>query len=98
MKGDFSRHTFDRSRHYSGVLMQQGRVQLDADWNEQGDIDRYLFETEGADVVGGCGAPIGNAGFQITTDGSMLFIGAGRFYAAGIVVENDIADLAYDDK
>ena len=35
MKGDFSRETFDRARHYSAVLLQQGRVQLDADWNEQ---------------------------------------------------------------
>ena len=30
MKGDFSRITFDPKKHYSRVLMQQGRVQLDA--------------------------------------------------------------------
>ena len=35
MPGDFSRDTFDSRNHFSGVLMQQGRVQLDADWNEQ---------------------------------------------------------------
>ena len=35
MKGDFTRDTFDPTRHFSRVLMQQGRVQLDADWNEQ---------------------------------------------------------------
>ena len=35
MKGDFTRDTFDRTKHYSRVLMQQGRVTLDADWNEQ---------------------------------------------------------------
>ncbi len=35
MKGDFSRQTFDPTRHYSGVLAQQGRVQTDADWNEK---------------------------------------------------------------
>ncbi|MCC7362764.1 MAG: hypothetical protein IT303_00185 [Dehalococcoidia bacterium] len=98
MKGDFSRQTFDPRKHYSAVLMQQGRVQLDADWNEQGDIARYLFETEGTDVIGPCGAPIGNAGFQVTTDGTMLFIGAGRFYADGILVENDVEKLAYDNQ
>ena len=38
MKGDFSRITFDPKKHYSRVLMQQGRVQLDADWNEQAAI------------------------------------------------------------
>jgi hypothetical protein len=38
MKGDFSRFTFKKEKHYSSVRMQQGRVQLDADWNEQMDI------------------------------------------------------------
>ena len=35
MKGDFSRDTFDPAKQFTRVLMQQGRVQLDADWNEQ---------------------------------------------------------------
>ena len=35
MKGDFSRFTFDPRKNYTSVLMQQGRAQLDADWNEQ---------------------------------------------------------------
>ena len=35
MKGDFSRDTFDARRDYVRVLMQQGRVQVDADFNEQ---------------------------------------------------------------
>ena len=38
MPGDYSRRIFRNRKHYSGVLMQQGRVQLDADWNEQLDI------------------------------------------------------------
>ena len=38
LKGDFTRNTFKKEKHYSGVRMQQGRVQLDADWNEQVDI------------------------------------------------------------
>jgi hypothetical protein len=33
MSGDYSRVRFDPKKHFSGVLMQQGRVQLDADWN-----------------------------------------------------------------
>ena len=41
MKGDFSRDTFNPRKHYAGVLMQQGRVQIDADWNEQQSIARY---------------------------------------------------------
>ena len=35
LRGDITRDTFDPSKHFSRVLMQQGRVQLDADWNEQ---------------------------------------------------------------
>ena len=35
MHGDFSRWTFDRAAGYRAVLLQQGRVLLDADFNEQ---------------------------------------------------------------
>ena len=35
MHADLSRITFRPDRHYSAVLAQQGRVQLDADANEQ---------------------------------------------------------------
>lgn len=65
MKGDFSRHTFDPARHYSGVRMQQGRVQLDADWNEQVDLARHRVETETVDTVGHCGGPLHDAGFRV---------------------------------
>ena len=34
MSFDISRNTFNPRKDYSGVVMQQGRVQLDADWNE----------------------------------------------------------------
>jgi hypothetical protein len=94
MKGDFSRDTFDRAKHYSRVLMQQGRVQVDADWNEQQAINTYRVETEAKDVVGACGAPVGDAGFGITPDAKTLKIGKGRIYVDGILCEND-ADLDY---
>ena len=34
MSGDYSRWSFDPRRHFGAVLMQQGRVHTDADWNE----------------------------------------------------------------
>jgi hypothetical protein len=34
MNGDFSRRTFARGKYYRAVLLQQGRIQLDADYNE----------------------------------------------------------------
>ena len=52
MKGDFSRTTYRPSRHYTAVLKQQGRVDLDADWNEQAAIHRQQIATRTADVLG----------------------------------------------
>ena len=92
MKGDFSRDTFDPRKHYAGLVMQQGRVQLDADWNEQHSIDRHRTQVQARDVIGGSGAPVHDAGFQLTTaDGKAVTIGAGRYYVAGLLCENEAA-------
>ncbi|MDQ3248356.1 MAG: DUF6519 domain-containing protein, partial [Chloroflexota bacterium] len=101
MKGDFTRSTFEPANHYSGVRMQQGRVQLDADWNEQIDITAHRVETETVDVIGECGAPIDHAGFALlpTLDSSgqpTLAISAGRYYADGLLCENDAEGLLAD--
>ena len=48
-RGDFSRDSYDRSKRFSRVLMQQGRVQLDADWNEQNDILLHYLRSLAAD-------------------------------------------------
>ncbi len=96
MKGDFSRDTFDPTKHYSHVLMQQGRVQVDADWNEQQAINTYHAETVTLDAIGPSGAPNYAPGFAITTDasGKNLMIGKGRYYLDGILCENE-EDVAY---
>ena len=93
MKGDFSRQTFDPTKHYNSVLMQQGRVQLDADWNEQQAIHRYRTETGAYDIIGYSGAPAQNPGFEIvlSQDRSTFVIGSGNYYVAGILCENDAA-------
>lgn len=94
MKGDFTRNTFDAGKHYSAVLMQQGRVHLDADWNEQQAINLYRMETEARNVIGACGAPAENPGFQVTVkEGKRLVIGRGHFYVDGILCENERAVL-----
>src|SRR5215470_1887667 len=91
MPGDYSRRLFLRKRHYSGVLMQQGRVQLDADWNEQLGIQRRRDYAEAEDVIGECGAPKHDAGFlvQPTPDGTDLVLSPGRFYVHGRLCELD---------
>jgi len=52
MKGDFTRDTFDPGKHFSRVLMQQGRAQLDTDWNEQTSIMSHLLRALAKDVFG----------------------------------------------
>jgi hypothetical protein len=96
MKADNSRDTHIHKKHYSRVIMQQGRVQVDADWNEQQAINQYRIETETRDVIGLCGAPMNNAGFKISVQANnTLLISQGRFYVDGILCEND-ADVAYE--
>ena len=96
MKGDLSRETFDATKHYSGVRMQQGRVQTDADWNEQEALQRRRTQVEARDVIGRCGAPEDNAGFAISIASGALRIGAGRYYVDGILCENETDGLAYE--
>lgn len=72
MKGDFTRMTFDPQKHYRGVLMQQGRVQLDADWNEQIDIQAHRDETEARDVIGACGTSMDPQGVTLIVDANGL--------------------------
>ena len=107
MNGDFSRSTFAASNHYSGVRMQQGSVQIDADWNEQADIIRHQIVTPLEDMLGPfaaagtLGSPA-QAGFALAlaapaqTGGGKtappdITISAGRAYAGGVLCENDAA-------
>jgi Family of unknown function (DUF6519) len=89
MAGDYSRITFDPRKHYTRVLMQQGRVQLDSDWNEQGALIAHRIETETIDVIGRTGAPKKGGNFRIgaTPDGSDLTIAPGRMYVDGLLCE-----------
>ena len=58
MKGDFTRNTFDPAKHFSRVLMQQGRVTLDADQNEQAAIQLHYLRTLARDLIGPYAAPV----------------------------------------
>ena len=93
MRGDFTRWSFDPAKHYHGVLKQQGRVDLDADWNEQNAITAHRIEEEAIDVIGASGAPAGDAGFVLAaaTNGASLTISKGRAYVDGILCENEQA-------
>lgn len=99
MKGDFARVTFDPTRHYSQVLQQQGRVLLEADWNEQGHIQLHLLRGLIRDLVGPCWAA--GTGFALTrsstnADGTVKAwpltdwqLAPGHFYVDGILCDNE---------
>ncbi len=67
MKGDFSRNTFDPTKHFSRILLQQGRVLLDSDWNEQTSVLLHYLQTLAADLIGPYGGPQAECGFGILT-------------------------------
>lgn len=96
MKGDFTRSTFRPEKHYRSVLMQQGRVQLDADWNEQIDIQQHLDGTTRIDAIGACGAPKDGGGFAlaIAPDASDLTLSPGRIYVGGVLCELEATPVA----
>jgi len=52
MKGDFTRFSFLPENRYQGVRLQQGRVQLDADWNELVELVDRRLRAETTDIVG----------------------------------------------
>src|SRR5260370_15427626 len=90
--GDYSRFTFDPRKRFSGVLEQQGRVQLDADWNEAVAIFKRRIRLQALDTFG----PVGVA--QLTTPEAFLIsvvpgppldlaLKPGRIYVDGILAE-----------
>jgi parallel beta-helix repeat protein len=98
MSGDYSRHRFSPRNHYSGVRMQQGRVQLDADWNEWNDAIDRRTRTETVDTFGvtlstdisgvAVVSPQTPDAFLIQASGGDLTIGPGRMYVDGLLAEN----------
>lgn len=101
MKGDFSRDSFDPLRHYSRVLQQQGRVELDADGNEREAIQLHQLRSLAKDLIGPQGGPLAG-GFEIVPadDGTgkalpqNFVIKKGHYYVDGWLCEND-ADVYY---
>jgi len=95
MKGDFTRMTFDRTKHYSRVLEQQGRVQVDSDFNEMNDIHRYISRRLAANLIGRHGGPGGSFKTDAAKDKDNkdvlrdFGIAPGYYYVDGVLCENE---------
>ena len=95
MSGDYSRKTFKAKQNYSGVLMQQGRVQLDADWNEQVEINLRRQRAETVDTIGRAVVPMETPdAFKVELNAGELSIFPGRMYIDGLLAENHGASPA----
>lgn len=95
MQGDFTRQTFDRRKHFSKLLFQQGRVQLDAELNEQQEIASDLARVGARDAIGWAGVPKYGGGFKIavTDSGEDLTISPGRIYVDGVLCVAETAPV-----
>jgi hypothetical protein len=107
MKGDFSRLTFRPEKRYSAVLAQQGRIQLDADGNEQAAIQEHLRRSLAADLIGMHAGPVNETedgvarctAFEIHyrpgEEGvpANLTIGGGRYYVDGLPADASVPQL-----
>src|SRR6266851_4459068 len=103
MKADLTRDTFHPLKHYARVLTQQGRVQLDADMNEQAAILLRYLHILAADLIGPAGGPVdpqGNVGFAITAPLTPtpkppdFQIGFGNYYVNGLLCQADFVPMA----
>ena len=90
---DISRLSFDPGKHYSSVRMQQGRVMIDDDWNENERIENEDRRRARVEIVGPSGSP--DQGFcianpEIAAAGNIDFeIEPGSFYLGGLRLEID---------
>lgn len=98
MSADLSRVRFDPLLDYSSVVLQQGRLLLDGDFNELAAIVDRRFRAETVDLTS-FGPDPDRAGsswvprqtpdaFALTAAAGTLSIGRGRMYVDGLLVEN----------
>ena len=85
MGGDYSRVRFQPGKHFAAVLLQQGRVLTDSDWNEAEAIRDHWQRTLVRDLFGPC-AFVGD-GFALGADGERLTIAAGHAWIEGLLCE-----------
>jgi hypothetical protein len=101
MASDRARVSFDPSRKWRGLVAQQGRVTVEADWNEAAAIQALSDRLIALDVIGPLGTP--HSGYAVTAGGSgsppggsppsggpgPLTVGTGTVYVGGTRLDLD---------
>lgn len=89
MTVDISRKSFNHRKNYSGLISEQGRVQLDSDLNEGVAIADRQSRAENLDLFGRCRVSRETPdAFRIAIANGNLTIGRGRMYVDGHLAEN----------
>ena len=98
MSADRARVSYDPTRKWRRVIAQQGRVTVEADWNEAATIDAERDRQLTLDVVGAVGTPDG--GYAVTAVAAAgsppalaqgdLIIGPGTLYLGGERLDLDV--------
>src|SRR5271165_517682 len=83
MGSDLARISYDRTRAYRSVIVQQGRVTLEADVNEASIIASEALREETIDIIGPCGTP--DDGYAVGTGSGPtdIVVGKGTMYLGG---------------
>lgn len=110
MGSDRARVSYDPRRQYRSVVMQQGRVTLEADWNEAQQITEEEIRCEALDVLGPSGTPDNGysvvltpqpaSPFDFYVDSGTMYVGGVRAYLDGSVLysnQSDWRDRGPDD-
>jgi hypothetical protein len=96
MSSDRARVSYDPKQQYRSVVMQQGRVTLEADWNEAAQISSEELRRETLDFVGPCGTPDdgyeillasspANAPYDFTIQPGTMYVGGVRAHLLAAV-------------
>jgi hypothetical protein len=96
---DRARVSYDPTRHWRGVINQQGRVTLEADWNEAAAIAAEDDRAQLVDVIGPAGTPDGGYAVTVVAATGDLTIYHGTMYVGGerMVLEDDLDYAAQPD-
>lgn len=98
MSSDRARISYDEQQQYRAVVMQQGRVTVEADWNEAQEIINEEIRKDALDFVGPSGTP--DDGYRVIVTGSApnpaldFTVQHGTMYVGGVRAHLD-QDVAY---
>ena len=88
MGSDRARVSYDPRQQYRSVVMQQGRVTLEADWNESQQITGEEIRSEALDLVGPSGTPDNGYNIVLTQSPTAppydFYVSDGTMYVGGI--------------